>query len=83
MPTQRSRTRFADYRRTLRAKRRGGHGAPDAARGNRPENPRSFWQLFVAFWGLLAGYQGSVIFSLATLTVATLLRSFRRWPRSS
>ncbi len=35
--------------------------------------PRSFFQLFAAFWRMLDGYHAAVLFALATGTVATLL----------
>ena len=72
MPSTRSRQRFADYRRQLRQRRRSGTTSPDSPR-HAATKQRSFGQLFTAFWRLLAGHQASVIFSLATLTVATLL----------
>ncbi|HTM56676.1 MAG TPA: ABC transporter ATP-binding protein [Pirellulales bacterium] len=67
----RSRTRFSDYRKQLRLGRR----ATDPAQGGLParEKQRSFWQLFTAFWGMLAGYRLPIVFSLVTLTIATLL----------
>ena len=34
---------------------------------------RSFWRLFVEFWGQLRGFRGRIAFALATLTVSTLL----------
>ncbi len=72
MPTRRSRQRFAEYRWQLRERRRGGKRQPHDSRSRTPQH-RSFWQLFRAFWGLLAGHQAAVVFSLVTLTVATLL----------
>ena len=34
---------------------------------------RSFWKLFVCFWGLLRGFRGKIIFGLFTVTIATIL----------
>jgi len=73
MPTRRSRRRFAEYRRELRQKRREKQPAPVDSRRLRPGEQRSFTQLFAAFWRLLAGYHGAVIFALATLTIGTLM----------
>ena len=78
MPARRSRQRFSEYRSQLRERRRTGTIEPAGAHepaDTRPQaaRPRSFWRLFVAFWGLLAGHYASIVFSLATLTVATLL----------
>jgi len=73
MPTRRSRRRFAEYRRELRQKRREKQPAPVDSRRLRPGEQRSFTELFAAFWRLLAGYHGAVIFALATLTIGTLL----------
>jgi ATP-binding cassette subfamily B protein/subfamily B ATP-binding cassette protein MsbA len=73
MPTRRSRRRFAEYRRELRQKRREKQPAPVDSRRFRPGEPRSFRQLFVAFWRLLEGYHGAIVFSLTTLTIGTLL----------
>jgi ATP-binding cassette, subfamily B, bacterial len=73
MSERRSRFRFAEYRRQLREGRRddqkpvGGLPRPERVR------PRSFWQLWLEFWGLLKGHRMAVVFSLGTLTVATLL----------
>ncbi|REK19627.1 MAG: ABC transporter ATP-binding protein [Planctomycetota bacterium] len=72
MPTRRSRERFAQYRGSLRERRREQQAAGNGKR-SRSDQPRGFWRLFADFWGLLAGHRGSVVFALATLTVATLL----------
>ena len=73
MAHERSRRRFAEYRKQLRENRRNGK-KPDAdkARAERGQ-PRTFWRLLVEFWRLLEGHQGAVVFALATVTVATLL----------
>ncbi len=73
MVHQRSRLRFAEYRRRLAENRR--NGKPDPRDRHRPsrERPRSFWRLFAEFWKLLRGHRLPVVFSLATLSVATVL----------
>jgi ATP-binding cassette subfamily B protein/subfamily B ATP-binding cassette protein MsbA len=77
-----SRHRFAEYRRQIRQRssskevvtvsRRGA----TAGRHSRKlgDRQRSFGELFVAFWGLLRGFRGAVVFALAMLTLNTLLR---------
>jgi len=49
----------------------GGSLFPEEKRHRRS---RSFWQLLTAFWGLMREQRRAVIFALATLTVATLLK---------
>lgn len=50
------------------------HGRDDPARGGHiHRRQRSARALVGSFWELIRGYRGSVVFSLATLTVATLL----------
>jgi ATP-binding cassette, subfamily B, bacterial len=34
---------------------------------------RSFWKLFVEFWGQLKGFRGRIVFGLVTLTISTVL----------
>jgi ATP-binding cassette subfamily B protein/subfamily B ATP-binding cassette protein MsbA len=73
MTHERSRLRFARYRRQLTENRRNGkQPSDDRARPPR-QHPRSFWRLFVEFWWMLRGHRLPVVFALATLTVATLL----------
>jgi len=71
MVRQRSRQKFAEYRRKLRDKRN------LASHGTRPaesrREARSFWQLLSALWSLLEGHRRAVLFSLSAITVATLL----------
>ncbi|MCR9296865.1 MAG: ABC transporter ATP-binding protein/permease [bacterium] len=50
------------------------HAAGEHVAGGRvSERHRTFWQLLAEFWRQLEGHHGKVIFSLATLTVSTLL----------
>jgi ATP-binding cassette, subfamily B, bacterial len=73
MAHERSRLRFAQYRRTLRENRQGGQQvSPAESRAGRTR-PRSFFTLFRQFWRLLAGHRLAVSFALATVTVSTLL----------
>lgn len=73
MQQRRSRSRFSAYRQKLRENRRGSRAGESHDDEERRGRPRSFWRLFVAFWGMLAGHRASVVFALTTLTVATLL----------
>ncbi len=73
-----SRSRFTRYRQLLRQARRGGKPLDDDRGGPleapcRASRPRSFFQLFAAFWRMLDGYHAAVLFALATGTMATLL----------
>ena len=73
MPIFSSRKRFLEYLQEVEDRRRGkskdeaGDGKKKAAR------QRTFWELLIAFWKQLGEHQGKIIFSLSTLTVATLL----------
>jgi ATP-binding cassette subfamily B protein len=73
MVPQRSRLRFAKYRRELSEKRRNGKHSHNGRQQHSPDHPRSFWRLLSEFWKLLRGHRRPVVFALATLTVATLL----------
>ena len=71
-----SRSRFAEYRRQLRQRRRNGQG-PDAngrAKDAAPRSHRSAWVLVRQFLSLLSGHRLSMTIALATLTVSTLLK---------
>lgn len=71
-----SKNRFREYREGLRSKRRRNredkvvawHSIERSAK-----RTRSFWVLFKAFLGLMRPYKRAMIFSLGTLSVATLL----------
>ncbi|MBM3999787.1 MAG: ABC transporter ATP-binding protein [Planctomycetes bacterium] len=69
-----SRRRFREY--LERARRRdGGRRADEGADAPRKtERHRSFGELLVEFWRLLRGHRSTLVFALATLTVATVLR---------
>ncbi|GAB5512890.1 ABC transporter ATP-binding protein [Rhodopirellula baltica] len=89
MPSSPSRRRFEAYRQAVRdrhrrgnqdtekdlASGRGGHhhgGGPGGKKiGTRD---RSFRELFLAFWGLIAGQRGAILTALALLTVSIGLR---------
>jgi ATP-binding cassette subfamily B protein/subfamily B ATP-binding cassette protein MsbA len=73
MAQQRSRIRFADYRRRHRDARAGRRSPSAAYRHAAREQPRSFGRLLVEFWGLLCGHRLAVVLALAAATVATLL----------
>jgi ATP-binding cassette subfamily B protein/subfamily B ATP-binding cassette protein MsbA len=81
-----SRLRFIRYQRDLKQRRRKDAAKTDTpyAYGERtaqehrsdvkpPRRHRSFFHLFRAFWGLLAGFRHRLIFALCTVTLATLL----------
>src|SRR3954468_16533688 len=81
-----SRRRFADYRAKLAERRKKRNAAasgdaqipaPEHAHGpvdrKRKPRSRSFLTLLVAFWGLLRGYQKTLIAVLITLSISTLL----------
>jgi ATP-binding cassette subfamily B protein len=73
MSEQRSRFRFAEYRRRLREGRQSGQKPTNGLPRIERTHPRSFWRLWAEFWRLLKGHRLAVVFSLGTLTVATLL----------
>ncbi len=75
-----SRSRFRDYLADLAARRARGElrtgGSPHG--DARPIGPRqrSFWTLFVKFWGLLRGHFGALAVALCTASVSTVLKLF-------
>src|SRR5580704_1431168 len=73
MAHERSRLRFAEYRKQFRENRRNGKKPDRDQRRAAPAQPRSFWRLLIEFWGMLAGHRPAVVFALATVTVSTLL----------
>ncbi|GIW98397.1 MAG: ABC transporter ATP-binding protein [Pirellulaceae bacterium] len=72
-----SRQQYAEYLEQLRRRREASdRQQPEnykEVRGLPSERQRSFWQLLAAFWRIVAGHRGKVIFALTTLTVSTLL----------
>lgn len=86
MPSPSSRSRFEQYRDEIAQRSKNAsakesaesassaHGHADAIHSERSkERNRSFWWLLREFWKQLRGHRGKVVFSLATLTVSTLL----------
>src|SRR5690606_34429942 len=75
--TQSSRGRFREYRRRRRAMGANDslHPAAVAEPEDRPrrKRSRSFFTLFLRFWGLLAGHRGRVFAALGTLTFTSVL----------
>ena len=73
MASERSQSRFAEYRRRFREARAGRQapagGPPRRAR----DEPRSMGRLLVEFYKLLVGYRRAIGLSLTLATVATLL----------
>ena len=76
MQLRRSRHRFAEYRQKLHDNRRNGQPLSPGSKSEIHGHPRSFWRLFVAFWGMLAGHRPSVIFALATLFLVVRMIAF-------
>ncbi len=90
MPVIPSRIRFDRYRETVRARNRasidpasshgGHHGGDFRSDGDEPQprklghRQRSFFELLVAFWGLLGSQRRSVVAALSVLTVAIFLK---------
>lgn len=73
-----SRRRFAEYSTKLKERRAAGEFR--VARKHHDTRPldtprsRSFLELLSDFWGLVRGHRGAVCFSLATLSVSTLMK---------
>lgn len=79
MPTEPSRTRFIEYRATVRERnarrqRPAGHGHSDRNPKKLGERERGFRELFSEFLGLIRGHRLQVAFALSLLTVAIGLR---------
>lgn len=73
-----SRQRYLEYREEVRRRRQEREAPPTSPHGTGPIRPagprqRSTTALLRAFWGFLAGQRGAVLWSLFTLTLATLL----------
>lgn len=68
-----SRQRYNEYQRELAERGEDRDSSPHGDRKKKSPRTRTSWQLLRLFWGQLQGHHGKVIFSLATLTVSTLL----------
>lgn len=78
MPTDPSRSRFAEYRQKVRERNASGEPPP---RGHRERNPkklgdreRKFWELLKEFFGLISDHRRQICIALALLTVGIGLR---------
>ncbi len=81
-----SRRRFDNYRSSVRQRHNGvqtgphaAHSDVDESRSNRSrkkigDRERSFFELFKAFWGLIASHRGSILAALSFLTFGIALR---------
>ena len=78
MPTDPSRSRFEQYRETVRKRNASGE-VP--LRDHRDRNPkklgdreRNFWELLRAFWGLISQQRPQIASALTLLTIGICLR---------
>jgi len=73
-----SRRRYAEYLRESRRKRLAGEvvagAAPHSKAPPRKQLTRSFLELLLHFWKLLAPERRAIVFALITLTISTILR---------
>jgi ATP-binding cassette subfamily B protein/subfamily B ATP-binding cassette protein MsbA len=69
-----SRRQFQAYRSQLARPDGSPDDLPLYGRGASKRRTRGFGELFRTFWGLMRGHRRGVVFALATLTVATLLK---------
>jgi len=73
-----TRRRFQEYQQGRRQRNANGRPAGHAAGPelSTPSKPRSrpAWSLFRSFWGLTRGCRREIVFAIATLSVATLLK---------
>ncbi|MGI9474679.1 MAG: ABC transporter ATP-binding protein [Rubripirellula sp.] len=79
MPSKPSRTRFAEYRQTVRDRNASGqrpssHGHGDRNPKKLGEKDRKFWELFTQFLKLISGHRRQIMTALALLTVGIGLR---------
>ena len=79
MPTQSSRSRFAEYREKVRERHASGERpAPHRRSGGTPtklgERDRKVWELLKAFWALIGRQRTRILTALVFLTVAIGLR---------
>ena len=73
MPIYSSRKRFLEYMQEVEDRRRGKSKDADGDAKKPSARQRTFWDLLRAFWIQLGEHQGKIIWSLFTLTIATLL----------
>ncbi len=73
MPIYSSRKRFLEYLQEVENRRRGKSPDDSGEAKKQNERQRTFWNLLTAFWAQLGEHQRKIIFSLFTLTIATLL----------
>ena len=73
MPIYSSRKRFLEYMEEVEDRRRGKSKDDASDAKKQAERQRTFWELLRAFWIQLGEHQRKILFSLFTLTVATLL----------
>lgn len=73
MPIYSSRKRFLEYMQEVEDRRRGKSKDTDGDAKKPSARQRTFWDLLRAFWIQLGEHQGKIIWSLFTLTIATLL----------
>lgn len=81
MPIKNSRSRFEDYRQTVRKRnstppkeRGGGHHGPDRNPKKLGPKERSFWVLIKEFWRLVTPHRKQILFALVMLTIGIGLR---------
>ncbi len=71
-----SRQRFEEYKQEFLSRDKSSEkdrDSTDKKRNRKSQRDRSSWMLVREFLGMLSGHRGSMIFSIATLTVATIL----------
>ena len=71
-----SRQRFEDYKQEFLKRNRASENDRDSSdkrRQRKSQRDRSSWTLVREFLGMLRGHRSSIIFSMATLTIATIL----------
>jgi ATP-binding cassette subfamily B protein/subfamily B ATP-binding cassette protein MsbA len=82
MPSDPSRSRFIEYRETVRQRNakngdsKNGQSPPAKEKSKKKigERDRGFWELFRAFWGLTAAHRGQIFAALFFLTIGIALR---------
>jgi len=71
-----SRQRFEDYKQEFLSRKKGSENDRDSSdkkHNRKATRDRSSWMLVRQFLSMLGGHRGSIIFSMATLTIATIL----------